>query len=189
MLKRDLFFLLLLSTIIRCIVAILIPLGNDEVYYLLYARFPDVHYYDHPLLIGWAVKFFTANLYFQTPFFYRLPGIILSIPATIFIYQTAKCIQGQRAAWIVACLFTASFYVGIICGVFIMPDSVQLVFWTGALYIASLIFFKYNLSESKQLSLLLWFGVVVGLGMLAKYHSVFLWVGLFVFIVLLFNSY
>jgi hypothetical protein len=184
MLKRDLLFLLLISTIIRCLIALLIPLGNDEVYYLLYARFPDVHYYDHPLLIGWAVKFFTANLYFQEPFFYRLPGIILSIPATFFVYQTASCIQGQRAAWIAACLFTASFYVSIICGVFIMPDSVQLVFWTGALYMAALIFFKHGSSESKQLYLLLWFGFIVGFGMLAKYHSVFLWVGLFVFVVL-----
>ena len=105
--KRDLLFLLLLTAMIRCIIAVVIPLGNDEVYYVLYGRFPDIHYYDHPLLIGWAIKICTFNFYFEAPFFYRLPGIILSIPSTIFVYQTAKCIQNERAGWIAACMFTA----------------------------------------------------------------------------------
>ena len=50
--KLKLGLLLLFSTLVRCILAMILPLGNDEVYYILYARFPDFHYYDHPLLAG-----------------------------------------------------------------------------------------------------------------------------------------
>lgn len=181
--KRNLLLLIVISSIIRCIVAIAVPLGNDEVYYVLYGRFPEIHYYDHPLLIGWAIKLCTFNFYFEYPFFYRLQGIILSIPSTIFVYKTAKCIQNARAGWVAACLFTASFYVSLLGGVFAMPDSVQLVFWTGSVYFATLLFFKIDLNLQTRLNLFLWFGLFVGAGLLAKYHSIFLWFGMLGYVI------
>jgi len=186
--KRKLVLLLFISTIVRCILAMLLPLGNDEVYYVLYARFPDFHYYDHPLLVGWAIKFFSFNLHFQSPFFYRLPGIIFVIPSTYFVFKTASLIKDEKSGWIAACLFTSSFYASLISGVFILPDSVQLFFWTGALYLSVLLFFHQYLKQEQRLELFLWFGLFVGIGTLAKYHTFFLWIGLFGYLIFTKNN-
>jgi len=187
--KLKLGLLLLFSTLVRCILAMILPLGNDEVYYILYARFPDFHYYDHPLLVGWAIKLFSFNLHFQSPFFYRLPGIIFVIPSTYFVFKTASLIKDEKSGWIAACLFTSSFYASLISGVFILPDSILLFFWTAALYISVMLFFHKYLKEEERLELFMWFGLCVGLGALAKYHMMFLWIGMFGYLIFLKREY
>lgn len=75
---------LLLVGVVKLLVAIYLPLGNDEVYYLLYARYPDYHYYDHPLLIGWLLKVFSLNFLVESVLFYRLFALVLSAITPFF---------------------------------------------------------------------------------------------------------
>jgi hypothetical protein len=173
---RSLVVLCFLTFLVRGIIAALLPLGNDEAYYIMYARFPDFHYYDHPLLIGWAIKFSTWNFKFQHPFFYRLPAILLSIPTTVFVYKIASAIRNPKAGWVAACIFSASFYGSVIAGVFAMPDSIMVFFWTFSLLIATHIFISDKYRPEDKNELILWFGLVVGLAALAKIHAVFLWI-------------
>ena len=174
---RSLFLLCLVTFLVRALISALLPLGNDEAYYVMYGRFPDFHYYDHPLLIGWAIKFSTGNFTLQHPFFYRLPATLLSIPTTIFIFNIARSIASPRAGWIAACMFSASFYGSVIAGVFAMPDSIMVFFWSLSLLIATHIFMvdKYRAQDKNEL--FLWFGLAVGLAMLSKIHAAFLWIG------------
>jgi hypothetical protein len=67
--KQMLFFLLVLSTLIRALIAGLFELGNDEVYYWTYAVYPDLSHFDHPPMLGWLIRFFTFNLHFQQEFY------------------------------------------------------------------------------------------------------------------------
>jgi len=173
---RSLSVLCFVAFLVRGIIAALLPLGNDEAYYIMYARFPDFHYYDHPLLIGWAIKLSTWNFRFQHPFFYRLPAILLSIPATVFVYKIASSIRSPKAGWIAACMYSASFYGSVIAGIFAMPDSIMAFFWTLTLLIATHAFIQNKQRPEVQNELLLWFGLVVGLAMLAKIHAAFLWI-------------
>jgi len=173
---RSLFLLCLITFLVRAFISALLPLGNDEAYYIMYGRFPDFHYYDHPLMIGWAIKFSTFNFTFQHPFFYRLPATLLSIPTTIFIYKIARSISSPKAGWIAACIFSASFYGSVIAGIFAMPDSIMVFFWSLSLLIATHIFISDKYKTHVNNELLLWFGLVVGLAMLAKIHAAFLWI-------------
>lgn len=175
--KRSLILLCLITFLVRALISALLPLGNDEAYYVMYGRFPDFHYYDHPLLIGWAIRLSTGAFTFQHPFFYRLPATLLSIPTTIFIFNIAKSISTPKAGWIAACMFSASFYGSVIAGVFAMPDSIMVFFWSLSLLIATHIFMADKFRAQNKNELLLWFGFVVGLAMLAKIHAAFLWIG------------
>lgn len=177
---RSLFLLCLFTFMVRALISALLPLGNDEAYYVMYGRFPDFHYYDHPLLIGWAIRLSTVGFTFQHPFFYRLPATLLSVPTTFFIYKIARSMSTPRAGWIAACMFSTSFYGSVIAGVFAMPDSIMVFFWSLSLLIATHICIadKFDYRPQEKNELLLWFGLVVGLAMLAKIHAAFLWIGL-----------
>jgi len=54
---RYLYLLILVSLACRGFIAGMIELGNDEVYYLTYARFPDLSHFDHPPMVGLVIQF------------------------------------------------------------------------------------------------------------------------------------
>ena len=86
---------LLVVGVVKLLVAIYLPLGNDEVYYLLYARYPDYHYYDHPLLIGWLLKVFSLNFLVESALFYRLFALVLSALTPFFLYRTVLLLSNK----------------------------------------------------------------------------------------------
>ena len=51
------FILLAVSEIMRAFFAGFVELGNDEVYYLTYARFPALSHFDHPPMWAWSSSF------------------------------------------------------------------------------------------------------------------------------------
>ena len=73
---------LLVSIIVKLILAFFIELNNDEVYYWTYARRLQWNYFDHPPGIALLLKIFTANLTFQSEFFLRLGPICCSVIST-----------------------------------------------------------------------------------------------------------
>src|SRR6478752_1051213 len=52
--NRALTLLIVVSTLIRLVVAALMGLGNDEAYHFLYALHPAPSYYDHPPMVAWV---------------------------------------------------------------------------------------------------------------------------------------
>src|SRR5690606_24129092 len=66
---------------------------------------------------------------------------------------------------------------------FILPDSVQLVFWLWGVYLSLQLILIPTNDKSENYRILL-LGVVIGLATMCKVHGVFLWVGLGAFIVL-----
>ena len=61
--KHPVTALVVVFTIIRLLIANLINLGNDEVYYFTYAVLPDWNHFDHPPLVGIFIRIFTFNLH------------------------------------------------------------------------------------------------------------------------------
>jgi hypothetical protein len=175
--KKHISILLASALLLKMILASIIPLGIDESYYLLYGRYFDWHYYDHPFMTGLVLKLFTKFTAFSHPFFYRLPFVLASVLSTYIIFLTGTLLQNSRTGWFAALLFSASFYFFIIGGLFTMPDALMVLFWVMAIYFAASYFFYHAVSESVKAELLIWFGLATGLAMASKIHAVLLWVG------------
>lgn len=180
--KNKLYWLIAIATLVRCIAAVFINLGNDEVYYLTYARHLQWNYFDHPPMVALLIRLTTFNLNFTNEFFVRLGPVILSAVNTLLIFNCAQKIRNEQTGLTAALLFTASPYCSIIAGTFILPDAPQLFFWIGS--ISLLVQIIQLPAKSKQLNQkLLLFGLFAGLCIMSKVHGIFLWFGFGLYII------
>ncbi|MCX6249551.1 MAG: glycosyltransferase family 39 protein [Bacteroidetes bacterium] len=179
--QRALWILIILSVAVRSFLAGYIEFGNDEVYYWTYAKFPDLSHFDHPPMVGWVIQLFTLNLHLHSEFFIRLPSIVFGTINTYLIFLIGRKIKDPLTGLYAALLFTSSFYCFIIAGTFIMPDTPQVLFWLLSMYLLIQCLPDKTLSpHSRKLMLLA--GVTIGLALLSKYHSVFLIIGAFLYL-------
>jgi len=176
-----LIFLLVFSTLIRALIAGLFELGNDEVYYWTYAVYPDLSHFDHPPMIGWLIRIFTFNLQFQQEFFLRLASVIGGSLNTWIIYLVGKKLKDELTGWYAALLYTASIYGFVITGIFILPDTPQTFFWLLALLLMLEVLPGPD-STSRSQNKMLRISILLGLGLLSKYTTVFLWLGMILFV-------
>lgn len=180
--KRNLAILLVVSAAIRAILAASFALGNDEVYYWTYALYPSLSYFDHPPMVAWLIRLFTFNLNLNHEFFVRLASIIAGTINTWLIFRIGKKLRDELTGWYAALLYTASVYSYIITGIFILPDTPQTFFWLVALGLMINVLPDQALTVGNRKTMLL-IGVMIGLGMLSKYTTAFLWVGMMIYIV------
>lgn len=180
-LKRVL-YLILISTAVRVIVASVLELSNDEVYYYLYALDIQPNYFDHPPGVGILIRLFTGNLIFTHEFFIRSGAIVCAALGTFFSYRLGVLMKNENTGWLAAMLYNTSVYTSVIAGTFIIPDSPQVVFWLGALWAMYAIMLKADQQQTILLSQWLSFGLLAGLCMLCKVHGIFLWFGLGLYI-------
>ena len=170
-------WLVLAFTIVRIILSSILNLGNDESYYLTYAKQLQINYFDHPPIVAIWIKFFTANLALEDHlFFVRLGSFIGCALASFFVYKAIRSISTAKAAFTGVFLYNISFYATITAGLFIFPDTPQMVFWTAAMY-----FITQILKNDKQLLPWVFFAVCAGLSIMSKVHAVFLWGGVFLY--------
>jgi hypothetical protein len=179
--KKVLYILILVSTLVRIIIASGLELSVDEVYYWTYALYPDWSHFDHPPLVGLVIQFFSLNLFFDSELALRLGAIVFSIFNTLLIYSIGKFIKNPLTGLYAAFLFNASIYCSVLAGNFIIPDTPQLLFWLLSLkyLIKTLPQKTINTKTSKDFLIACLF---IGLAILSKYHGVFIWggVGLYV---------
>ena len=166
--------------ILRCLFAVVLELGNDEAYYWLYSQKLQWNYFDHPPMVAVWVRFFTANLLLDhSEFFLRIGSIIGCALSSWFLYKAVTLLHSEKAGFFVACLYNASFYAGLTAGIYLLPDSPQMVFWTFSLWMIA----RISLNENSWASWIL-FGVTAGLCMMSKIHGAFIWTGMGAFILL-----
>lgn len=168
--------LIILSILIRGFLAWFLELGNDEVYYWTYAMYPDLSHFDHPPMVGFVIRLFSLNLHFDSELFIRLGSVILGGVNTWIIFRIGKEISGRLAGFYAALLYNASVYCFVIAGIFILPDTPQLFFWIISLYLLVKALPGEPVTKSRAM-LLFWASIPIGLAMLSKYTSVFLWGG------------
>ena len=178
-----LIILLIVSAVVRGFIAGFIELGNDEVYYWTYAKFPALSHFDHPPMVGFVIQFFTLNLFLDSEFFIRLASVVLGTLSTGMMFLIGRQIKSPLTGLYAALLFTASFYGFILSGIFILPDTPQVFFWLVTLYclIKSL---PDQDTAPEGRNYLFFAGVTAGLALLSKYHSVFLIAGTFMYLLL-----
>ena len=176
----KLLLLMLISTLLRVLAGAVLELNNDEVYYRLYALYPDFSHFDHPPLLGWLIQIFTLNLYFDSAFFIRLAALVLGTANIAMVFRIGQKIKGNQTGFIAAVLFCISPYASLVAGTFILPDAPLLFFWLLAL-LQMVSVFEGEISPSKA-NRFLGLGLIIGLGVLSKYTAVFLWFGIGLYI-------
>ncbi len=181
--RRALLILIGVTTIIRIIVASSLELSVDEVYYWTYALYPDWSHFDHPPMVGLVIQLFSLDLFFDNEFFLRLGGIVFSIFNTLIIYSIGKSLLTQQSGirnsltgLYAALLFNGSVYCSVLAGNFIIPDTPQLLFWLLSLKYLIQVLPKKEIDRKASFTFLL-ACFFIGLAILSKYHGVFIWVG------------
>ena len=98
---RYVLILMALSATVRALCAALIEFGNDEVYYRLYALFPDWSHFDHPGMVGWMIQLFTLNLAWDSELAIRMASIVLGTVNIWLMYLLGTGLAGgdRRTGW------------------------------------------------------------------------------------------
>lgn len=176
--KKVLWLIFLLS-VFRVVLAFTLELGNDEAYYWLYSQDLKWNYFDHPPMVALLIRIFTGNLLLQDhEGFLRLGSIVSCALSTWCLFKAVWLIHTPRAGWFAAILYNASFYSGLTAGLYIMPDSPQMVFWTLSLWMIAKI-----LQEANKWKYWIILGIAAGLCIMSKVHAGFIWVGFGLFII------
>ncbi|MEN6619301.1 MAG: glycosyltransferase family 39 protein [Rikenellaceae bacterium] len=191
--KIWLFYLIALSTVIRCIIAFTLELGGEEAYYWTFALYPKLSHLDQPPMTGWLIQLFTNNLYLNEEFFIRLTSIFIGSVNTWMVFVLGRRIKNEMTGFYAAILYTTSFYFSIIAGTLVSPDAPQSLFILLSIYFLheGLIIKYEDCDESRTLCSisLMMAGVFVGLAMLSNFSSALIWLGVIIYISLFDRSF
>jgi hypothetical protein len=134
-------------------------------------------------MVALLIKLSTLNLFFTHEFFVRLGPLLCAAAGTWLMYKIGKIIRNEQTGLIAAILYSTSFYSSVIAGIFILPDSPQVVFWLLAMYsIICILNYEKNIGKRNLFFILL--GVSAGLCIMSKVHGVFLWFGFGTYIII-----
>jgi 4-amino-4-deoxy-L-arabinose transferase-like glycosyltransferase len=179
--KKLLFWLIIISALIRAALAAFLDLTNDEVNYWLYGVYPALSYFDHPPMVGYLIKLTTLNMMFDSELFLRLSSVVLGSINIWLIFLIGRLIKDEVTGFYAALLYTGSIYFFVITGIFIQPDTPLVFFWILSIYFLLKVFSQSDKEKSSKLNLLL-AGIAIGLGMLGKYQAIYIWVAAIAYI-------
>ena len=193
--------LVLLLIVIRGVAAAMLPLSADEAYYWLWSKHLAAGYLDHPPMIAWLIRCGTM-LFGDTPFGVRVMGVVLSLPASWFVWRAAASVlkDEDRAAF-AALLFNLTLMVSVEL-LAATPDMPSVVTAAAFVYclarvqasgkgIAGLAARDADASAAAaypraRIAPGIWWlaaGVAAGLGLLSKFSMLFLGAGAFVWLI------
>jgi 4-amino-4-deoxy-L-arabinose transferase-like glycosyltransferase len=165
--NKQIFFLIGFFTLIRLVVAPFFGLGVDEAHYVLYAKYFDWSYVDHPPLVGW-VHVPVFYLLGTNEFLARLPAILIFAATSYCAYlYILRITQSTRLSLLSVLALNCSFMFNAL-GLMLLPDSLLLLF------IFLLIFIAEKIDREKKPLDFILLGILLGLMGLAKYTSILL---------------
>jgi 4-amino-4-deoxy-L-arabinose transferase-like glycosyltransferase len=164
-------------TVVRLVVAAMVPLAPDETYYWIWSHALAAGYLDHPPMIALWIRAGTALLG-QTALGLRLFGPLAAALASWMLFDAARVLfPGTKAGLIAVMLLNASLLLGV--GTVIMtPDSPLLFFWTAAVWAMA------RVAAGGSGVWWLVAGAAGGLALDSKYTALFLWVGVGLWVLL-----
>lgn len=164
---KHLWLLVLLAvTVIRLVMAWIIPISPEEAYHWNFARHLDWSYYDHPPMLAWAIA--AGRLVFgDTELGVRFVPLLFSIGVMVSLAWLARRFYGERAAaWTV--LLLALNPCVLVIGAWGFPDAPMLFFWSLTITLV------WRALETGQGAWWLGAGAALGAAMLSKYTAAFL---------------
>ncbi len=164
----------------RLILAASIGLGVDESYATAIARAFSLSYFDHPPLHFWLVGFTARLTGSESPLVLRLPFILLFAGTTWMMYRLGARLFGEWAGVYAAAVMNATPVFSLSTGSWLLPDG-PLLFFMLAAWLALV---RPLFMPAAKPALLWWLraGLCAGMGLLSKYHAVFLLFGVFLYL-------
>lgn len=153
------------GTVVRLVMAALVPLTNDEAYYWEWSRRLAAGYFDHPPAIAWIVA-----LGPDSALGVRLGSVLAGTLAGFALIRTARRLGGDEAAWWAAVIFTC---IPLAAAGYVLatPDAPLFlaVAWTLHAVVEAL-----SAPAGSRASFRWWAvaGVAIGVAMLSKYTAV-----------------
>jgi len=163
--SKQIFYLIGFFTLLRLVISPFFGLGVDEAHYVLYAKYLDFSYVDHPPLVGWAhVPFY--YIFGTNEFLARLPAILIFAAASYCAYLfILRITQSVPLALLSVLALNCSFMLNAL-GLMLLPDSFLLLF------VFLLIFVSERLLREKKPLDFIFLGLLLGLMGLAKYTAI-----------------
>jgi len=150
-----------------------LELGVDEAQYWLWGQNLQLGYYSKPPLIGWLLGL-TDALFGGSAAATRIAAPFLHLITGLLLFSSARHLGGIRAGALAGALWLTLPAVSLAS--FVMStDSLLLVFWSAALYCL------IRADRADGAAVWRWMllcGMMVGLGLLAKYAAVYFIIGM-----------
>jgi dolichol-phosphate mannosyltransferase len=149
------------SFALRLLYAGSVDLLPEETYYWSYAQHLDLGYLDHPPVVAWLVRSWTAMLG-QTELAVRAGAIFCGTVTAFFVYRLTQNVFGDAAA-LAALALSQALPFFFLAGLLMTPDSPLTACWAACLY-----FLERALVAGKPGA---WWraGVALGVGLISKY--------------------
>jgi hypothetical protein len=180
--------LIIVTFFVRLLIAAYTGLGNGESYYFRGAIHLDWSYFDQPPLFFW-IGGASIRLFGLSNFGLRFPDVLMFAGTSWLLFiLSRKLFNAAAGFWAVVVMnLSALFTVGVAC--WYQPDAPLMFFWLlSTWYIVKVL----SIGEAKPLDVKkdkgkiywLWIviGICMGLATLSKYHVLFLFAGVFMFI-------
>jgi len=177
--RQAVMLIIIIGSLLRGILGASIGLGVDESYVVSVARMFSLSYFDHPPLHFWVIWLTTHFTNSENGLVLRLPFIAMFAGTTWMMYRLATRLFGEWAGVYAALILNISAVFSLSTGSWILPDGPLMFLMMATTLVLEQLFFSSEANPSWQLWVVA--GLLVGLGMLAKYHAVFLAAGSFIF--------
>jgi 4-amino-4-deoxy-L-arabinose transferase-like glycosyltransferase len=162
---------IIVLTLVRLVVAAVVPLAPDETYYWVWSQSLAPGYLDHPPMVALWISAGT-ELMGQTALGVRLLGPLSAAAASWLLFDAARLLfAASRAGVVAVLLLNASLLLGV-GSVIMTPDTPLLFFWTATLWAMA------RLTVGGSGFWWLAAGVFGGLALDSKYTALFLWIGI-----------
>ncbi len=180
--------LILITFILRLFIAAYTGLGIGEAYYFRGAQHLELSYFDQPPLFFW-LSGFTIKIFGLTNLGLRFPAVLLFAGTSWLLFLiTKKLFTAKAGFWAVVVMnLSAVFTVAIAC--WFQPDAPLMFFWLASAYFLVQLMFRPATADLKTVrssgrTWFLWImaGICLGLATLSKYHVLFIFAGVFLFV-------
>lgn len=158
--------LIVVSSLLRLVVAANVALGTDEAHYALYGLHLDWSYFDHPPMIGWLQALVLP--FSESDFALRLMPVLLFAVASVTLHRITTTLFPHETAWL-GFFSVALLHSGLmlqLIGLSMLPDDPLLLF--SLLSLQAL----HGIMERKGLRHWIGLGLWLGLAGLSKYTAV-----------------
>ena len=167
--------LIALLVILRAVMSLMLPLTADEAYYWLWSQHLAAGYYDHPPAIAYLIRLGCA-IFGENRFGVRFAGLVLSLPATWFVFAAARQLLDDCGRAMLAALI---FNLALIMAADLMtatPDMPSIVTASAFLYCLT----QVDRNRAWWLAA----GAAAGLSLLSKYSAFFLGAGALLWLII-----
>jgi hypothetical protein len=164
--NKEILIIIGFFTLIRLLVSPTFGLGVDEAHYVLYGKYLDWSYVDHPPLIGWIHALFYYTLG-TSAFLARLPAIILFAIASFFSYRFILSFSDSKQIALTGVLALNGAFMLNALSIMLLPDTILLVL------IFPFIWLTKRIASYGRFRDFLLLGIVLGIAGLTKYTAIF----------------